>query len=226
MVNQKSTFLIIKKEHIIFSVATIAINAYSMFLTGSRGGLVGLVSVVFVLFVVSSKGMKLSRKLWLIAMIAIVGAVLYSLAIRFLPEDIFVRLFSLDSYEGGSERDIIWKNVWELLTSDLNFIFGAGWGAYYGYNGSYVVVHNTYLSMLCDVGIFGVLLFYIPLIQASLKLIKKSNNLPVLLLVCGFAPSFFIEAINKRFFWNVIILLLMSCINVDRVYTKGEEEQS
>lgn len=218
--------LIVKKERYIFSVATIAINAYSLFLTGSRGGLIGLVCIVLALFIVASKGMKLSRRLWLIAVMAIVGTALYSLAIRFLPEDIFLRLFSFDSYEGGSERDIIWKNGWKLLTSDLNFVFGAGWGAYYGYNGMYVAMHNTFLSMLCDVGIMGCLLFFVPIVTALLNLWKRKNILPILLLTSGFVPSFFIEAINKRFFWNVIIFLFIAQANYSRLKEDRENEST
>ena len=48
--------LIFQGKYRILSAATIAVNAYSLFLTGSRGGFVGLVCVGLVLLLISSKG--------------------------------------------------------------------------------------------------------------------------------------------------------------------------
>lgn len=203
----------ILRKYRILSAATIAVNAFSLFMTGSRGGLVGLICTGVVFLFASSKGEKIGSRVKLILIIAFLCGVLYFLASRFLPEDIFARLFTFSSYEGGSERDIIWENGWKLFTSDLNFLLGAGWGAYYGYNEIYTVMHNTFLSMLCDVGIIGFIVFFAPIVRTSLQLIKKETILPVLLIICGFVPSFFIEAINKRFFWNAIIFMFMYVIS-------------
>lgn len=205
--------LIVWKKCILFSVITIAVNTYGLFLTGSRGGLVGLVCVCAALWFTSLRGEKLSKKIRTTLIILLVCTLLYLLAITFLPEEIYNRLFDFSSYEGGSERDIIWGNGWELFTSDLNFLFGAGWGSYYGYNGIYQAMHNTFLSMLCDVGLVGSLVFFVPIVKTCLQLIKKGNNFPVLLLLCGFVPSFFIDAINKRFFWNAIFVLFIFVVN-------------
>lgn len=209
--------LIFEKKHIVLSVVTVAVNAYSLFLTGSRGGLVGLVCIGIVLLFTSAKGEKIGSRFRLAILIALLGIALYFLAAHFLPEDIFLRLFSFETYEGGSERDIIWKNGWELLTSGLNFLFGAGWGAYYGYNGIYSAIHNTFLSMLCDVGLIGFALFFAPILKVCFDFLKHKNVLPVLLLVCGFIPSFFLDAINKRFFWNVIFILFIYYCNMKPV---------
>ena len=127
-----------------------------------------------------------------------------------MPTDIYYRLFEVSTYEGGSERTEIWGNAFELMRSNILFyLFGAGWGSYYGYNGYYVVMHNTFISMLCDTGIIGLLLFYSPIVKATRYLYKEKCILPLLLLVAGFVPSFFLEAINKRFFWNAVMFTLM-----------------
>lgn len=207
--------LIFIRKYRVLSFATIAVNAYSLFMTGSRGGFVGLVCVGVALLLMASIGKGFVSKVKLILIIVIVCGVLYYIANRFLPDDIFARLFDFSSYEGGSERDLIWKNGWKLFTADLNCLFGAGWGAYYGFNGFYDMMHNTFLSMLCDVGIVGFLLFFIPIGQTCLRLLKRKNFLPILLLICGFVPSFFIEAINKRFFWNVIFILFIYYMQPD-----------
>lgn len=206
--------LVIPRKRRIVSALTIAVNAFSLFMTGSRGGLVGLIGVGVVLLFTSSHGKKIGSRVKLILIIAVLCGMLYFLASRFLPYDIFERLFAFSSYEGGSERDIIWENGWELFTSDLHFLFGAGWGAYYGYNGHCQAMHNTFLSMLCDVGIIGFLIFFVPILKTSFDFLKHKNILPVLLLVGGFIPSFFLDAINKRFFWNVIMFLFIVFVNM------------
>ena len=205
--------LVILHKHFILSAITIVVNTFSLFMTGSRGGLVGLICVGFILLLTSPRRNGIVGKVILILVMLFLGGTLYYLASEFLPEDIFARLFTFSSYEGGSERDVIWENGWKLLSSNLNFFFGAGWGSYYGFNGIYQAMHNTFLAMLCDVGIIGFILYFAPIVFACIKLIKRGESLPFLLVICGFVPSFFIEAINKRFFWNVIFLLFITYAN-------------
>lgn len=196
--------ILIKKELKLLSLVILAINCYTMLITGSRGGLVTL--GVVAIFSIFSNGNRKSWKntLYKLLLAGVIAAVLYLLIKKYLPIEIYERLFGFESYGGGSERDVIWKNALELFGKGINPLMGAGWGAYYGYNGMNVVVHNTYLAMLCDVGTFGVLLFFYPLIKAILYLARKKELLPIYLLIGGLVPSFFIEAINKRFFWSVI----------------------
>ena len=149
------------------------------------------------------------------------------MAKQFLPESIFARLFDFSrytsSYEGGGQRLLLWENAWELIWTDFNAIFGAGWGAYYGHNNMYNAVHNTYLSMWVDVGLIGLLLFFITIIIACSGLLKRKKILAVALLIAGFAPSLFIDAINKRFFWTPIILLFMIINNVQKEEGKSND---
>lgn len=119
---------------------------------------------------------------------------------RYIPEDIVDRLIGIDSYAGGSERTNIWNNGWRLLSEDLNLVFGAGWGCYFGYNGFNSAMHNTYIAMLCDVGIIGSLIFFIPIVCKLKLMMKGKEYLPVMLVLAGFCPSIFLDAINKRFF--------------------------
>ncbi len=197
------------KKHFVLSIITIPVNLYSLFMTGSRGGFVALlcIGVCLLWFLVRKKRIVSQLKITLVFAIFLICGILFAYFI--LPENIFQRLFDLSTYTGGSGRNDIWINTWELVTKDFNIILGAGWGDYYGYNDFYVMVHNTFLSMLCDVGIIGVTLFFLPIIIVCIKLLKEKYYLPLILLVASFIPSFFIEAINKRFFWNVVFLLFI-----------------
>ena len=201
-------YYIFKRKYIIFASATILVNVYSCFLTGSRGGFLGILCIAFVFILVCIREYKTKSLKWIILFLGMV-VVIYFITRNFLSKEIADRLFSFDSYEGGSERDIIWGNVWELYSTGANFLFGAGWGAYYGYNGIFMAVHNTFLSMLCDVGIVGFSLFFVPVVLSAYRLWKNKCYLPIFILVASLVPSFFIEAINKRFFWNAIFILFI-----------------
>ena len=202
-------FLIYENRYRIPAVLTIAVNAISMFLTGSRGGLVSLVAITVFVILFNPSDAKLSSKIRKNVMVILAVVLVLFVLRHYIPEDIVDRLIGLESYAGGSERSNIWNNGLRLLSNDFNIIFGAGWGCYYGYNGYYTAMHNTYLAMLCDVGIMGFLLFFIPIFKKLAYTMREKKYLPVILILAGFCPSFFLDAINKRFFWNVVMFLFI-----------------
>jgi hypothetical protein len=158
-------------------------------------------------------------------MLIIIVVVVFALVVirEYLPLDAYKRLFELPSYKGGSDRDVLWKNAWELYSRDfLTMVFGAGWGTATVYTGLELAVHNTFLTMLCDVGIIGVALFIIPIVYMVFNLLKVKIILPVILLVSQFAPAFFIDAINKRFFWNALFILIIYYYYYVRHYKHSE----
>ena len=136
-----STYFLFYKTYLslkISSVIILAINLYAIFLTGSRGGLVSAIAVglFYILFFEKQISKKQKRIIWTsVGIIVVVG---FLMAKQFLPESIFARLFDFSrytsSYEGGGQRLLLWENAWELIWTDFNAIFGAGWGAYYGHN--------------------------------------------------------------------------------------------
>ncbi len=197
----------VEKKWVLINAAAVLVNTYALFMTGSRGGLVTLVCLFISLVFISKRNVSFKISLLIGAVILIM--VTYFIAKSYLPRDIFNRLFTVSSYEGGSTRTDLWSVALDLIMQDLNFIFGAGWGAYLGYQGLTGTLHNTFISMLCDVGILGSFIFWQPIVSSCKKMISSQNILPVLLIITGFVPSFFIEAINKRFFWNAILFLFI-----------------
>ena len=202
-------YIVAEKRYIIPSILIVLINTYSLFQTGSRGGLVSLIIIVFCFIFLNARFVPLRKNLMKIALIILFVIVVYLFTTHYLSEDIFERLFNFENYEGGSERSILWANAWDLFKKELHPIFGAGWGSYFGYNGHYSAVHNTYLAMLCDVGVIGFVVFFTPIVYTSVSLIKRHEILPIALLISGFMPAFFIDSINKRYFWNAIIFLFI-----------------
>lgn len=202
-------FLFYLKKHRVLSLIVLLINTYSIFLTGSRGGLVSFIAMLLIILLVTERKMSFKEVSYKLGLVLFGVVLLYYITKNFLPIEIFERIFTFAEYEGGSERIIIWKRAFRLLSEKANWIFGAGWGSLYGYAGGYDAGHNTYISMLCDVGIIGSILFFVPIFSIASYLLKEKQVLPLLLLVSGLIPCFFLDAINKRFFWNPIIFAIL-----------------
>lgn len=212
-------YLIYENKYRILAITTIAVNAISMFLTGSRGGLVSFIAIVVFVILFNPSDAKIISKIRKTVVVILAIVVVVFVLRRYIPEDIVDRLIGIDSYAGGSERTNIWNNGWRLLSEDLNLVFGAGWGCYFGYNGFNSAMHNTYIAMLCDVGIIGSLIFFIPIVCKLKLMMKGKEYLPVMLVLAGFCPSIFLDAINKRFFWNVVMFLFIYSMSLHK-YSK------
>lgn len=201
-----------KKNTILFSILYIILSMiiiYAIFLTGSRGGFISLFFIVFVIALLSEKGKSLISKKTVLntALVIIFALIVFLVAKSFLQQDTFERIFNFTGYSDGSNRIDIWGNTIQIIENSP--LFGGGWGAYWGYNENYTAVHNTFLSILSDGGILGFVLFFLPQGFICIYSIKQRRILPLLVLITGLLPSFFIDSINKRFFWNAIIISIM-----------------
>lgn len=205
-----SNILFDKKKYAI-SVLVLLINILGCFNTGSRSSLVTIVALgVFCVFYSPQKS-TVTSILKKMTILVITVAAAYFIATRFLSETTFERLFDLSGYEGGTGRGEKWGSAFELLTRDFaTVILGAGWGTATIYNDKGTGLHNTFISMLCDTGLLGTSIFLIPIVVIAVRLLKRGKPSMVILLGAQYAPAFFIDAINKRFFWNAIFLLFMA----------------
>ncbi len=202
-------YLLIARKHRLFSLLTIIVSAYSIFLTSSRGGFLGSVLIILAVILIATMDLEPRQRFKTYLLVILIAALLFFISVNFLERDIFNRIFVFSEYQGGSGRDEIWHNALLLLKDKCHWLYGAGWGAYWGYNNYNVMLHNTFLSILCDTGVIGFLLLTVPIAKAAWQLMRQKQFLPILLLIAGFSASFFLEAINKRFFWNVIFYLFM-----------------
>lgn len=203
--------ILYKKKWIIISIIILLINVYACFLTGSRAALITIAAISFFCILLPAEKGKITKTMGRVILVALFFLAALYLTKR-LDSGIYNRLFGFQDYEEGSGRAELWRNVWSVYTRDLvNVLFGVGWGTASVATGmgESKGVHNTFLTMLCDVGLIGTLVFMIPLFIMAYRLIKKKNQFPVMLLIAQLIPSFFIDAINKRFFWNAIFILGM-----------------
>jgi|GEM_PF-1397200 len=187
-------------------LAVAVVNTYAILLTGSRGGLLSaaLIAACSALFLnggVRLVGLRSARNL---AVVTATSCASYFALKSSGSDDLFGRIFDFTDYAGGSGRVDLWNNALEIFGSHP--VLGGGWGSYWGYNGYYDAVHNTYISALSDGGIIGFILLFSPVLYLAYKSLEQRCILPFLLVTAGLAPSFFLDAINKRFFWNAIII--------------------
>lgn len=203
-------YLFYYKRHFLLAVGILAVNTYGCFQSGSRSGVITLIALVVLCILLPEEQQSPVTKLWKI--LALVGIVLAAViaARRYLSHEIYERLFDFAGYDDGSGRSQMWSNVWHAYTDNLfSILFGIGWGTSAIRTGAQPAVHNTFLTMLCDVGLAGTLLFLYPIWKMMRELIRDREMFPVLLAVAMLVPSFFLDSINKRYFWNAIFLLGM-----------------
>lgn len=194
-------------------ILIMVINIYAILKTGSRAGLLTCLIIGILGVAMSNRGRGIFsfHKIRNMLVILTAGVALFFLAQRFLPEDTFERIFRFSSYTGGSGRTMLWENALELFYE--NPFFGGGWGSYWGYNGVYSAVHNTFLSTLTDGGLIGFFLLFLPVFYILFKACRRGNLLALLILLSGVVPSMFLDAINKRFFWNALIVGTILILN-------------
>ena len=203
-------FIFYEKRFMLLSVGVVAINTIGCFRSGSRAGLVTAVCLLIVCLVIGNKQQSAASTMKRLLLVAAVIAVIYFVTVKFVSSETLDRLFNFGEYEDGSGRMFTWINIWEYYTRNVfSVLFGSGWGSATVHTGSGSIVHNTFLTMLCDVGLVGSIVFFAPIVYVSIKLLKERNMVPLMVFAAGMVPSFFIDAINKRFFWNAIIILFV-----------------
>lgn len=217
-------FLFCKNKRIIYLLC-FSISLFSLLLTGSRGGFVGLglsLLIMLVIFLYRKKG-RILVKLSLLFLV-LFGA--YIIVNVFLPNELYERFFSFNTYETGSGRTEIWNRALPYIGKRL--LFGNGMGSVLsiglGTAGSIAGMHNTYLTIIFEVGIVGFIFFAAFLMSLFVKSVKNKCFLHLILLIAILCCAFFLDSLVKRFFWNAIIfaILINNCISIDNK-SEGEE---
>lgn len=198
--------LIAEKRMKILNIVVILVNGYGIMLSGSRTGFLLMGAIILFLIFLPNKEDKISiykfiKKIIIVLIVSVIGVWAVS---KYLPAASLNRMLAFEEYSGGSGRASIWAEAWELIKQRP--LFGWGWGGYYVGTG---IVHNTYLTMLCDTGLVGFILFMVPIGKLLKKLTKKKYQLALVILITGVFPAISIDSINKRYFWNAIIIAIM-----------------
>lgn len=184
----------------------LALMVYVIFLTGSRAAVITLSALVLV--IVLSLGRK---RLSQVVFFCFVAFIIIMLVPDLLPSHIYDRIFSFESYQDvttreGDRIDVWGKTIFNVFPQSPIWGHGAGNASivleeYYGQVKS---VHNTWFSMLGDLGLMGFVLWIaIPLgkLKKAVSL-RKKNVYPLAVLIGVLVMAFTLDAMMEKYLWN------------------------
>ena len=154
----------------------------------------------------------------------------------FLPETMLNRILSIGNMEDSSTsyRVYIWMGTIAMLKDYWFTGIGPGESAYnvvypiYGYNGiSAPHSHNTFLQVMCDSGIIGIIAFAALIYQyykaLFIAFISEKDEESRFLILAGLASAsgFFVQSMFDYTFYNYrVMLLFWALIGLGVVFTK------
>ena len=162
-------------------ISNIIVAAFiiGVFLTGKRLLSVIALIIPFLVFFLSNKISTKRIGLLLLLMVTIIGAYVYFVDNVYRFEDTrFLHRFAvsyIDSRSGNditSGRSYLYDMAYKAYKT--NPVFGIGVGKFISYTGAETDVHNTYLQVLCEQGIVGIVLYVLSLLYCLLYTIKRT----------------------------------------------------
>ncbi|MBR0230705.1 MAG: O-antigen ligase family protein [Clostridia bacterium] len=197
-------FLFVKRKTWYYLIAGVII-LLGIYMTGSRAGFASVIlSAVILIAAFLFKTGFTARKLIIFCFITAFVVLLYRF---FSNTNLFQRMLASDSYSNDI-RLVIWGKAIEAFKISPIFGSGRGSGEYFARMATAHVIHNSFIELLCDQGIVGVLLFLC--LFAKMFFVKKSNIvIMIAFFVSCFAPLFFISAYQTCGWWLPIALCLI-----------------
>lgn len=207
-----SLFYFIKSKGLIrlVSFTFLLIQLGAMSLTGSRGGFLSVCVLIVGYIVVNAKkgNSFLAITKNFIKVSSSVFAILLLVSI-FIPDYFTNRFFDFEAYSTGSGRTELWQTAWEGIED--NIIFGNGVSSqakfFLDLSGVAYGIHNTYLLVLFETGIIGLILFMFPFLKVMKMSWTKNRALEIGFLTASMASAFFLDALIARYLWNALILV-------------------
>ena len=166
---------ILRRLYLVLSVGCI-------FLTGKR--MLSVLSIIVPVFVSWCGQKGLNKKIKFLMVCCILGVSLLFVSSSGLLKN--TQYQGLNKVTEGIETILSGSKIEDTTRSDLqnsaillfkeNPVFGCGVGRFIMESGSDTDVHNTYLQILCEQGVVGILLYLIPLILIFIKTIIRTRE--------------------------------------------------
>ena len=185
------------------TISNFLLCVFSCLCAGTRAGMLSILIPMILMVVITKKlSIKTKIKVFLIAIICVTIGVFF--VIKFYNEYALERMLYNND---GSGRLEIWKSAISVFKS--NPLLGGGFNS--GSSVSLITngftTHSILVDILCDSGIFGLLVFITYFITNCL-ICKRINLEFQLVSSCSFLiPMFFINGFNTTTFYFPIILI-------------------
>lgn len=170
----------------------VVLALYFIMQSGSRSGLICNFGAI-ILCVCYELRSTIKKKPAIGLVAVLLSLYLLYTTLQMMPETMLYRLAVSDSNLGG--RGEIWKELCTVLMSNMpGFLFGMGQGSVTYYTSYQIVAHNTFLDVLFETGLIGLLLY------------------------CWFCASAFRRAVSKSWiisialFSNYVLIFTLSSI--------------
>lgn len=199
---------LISRRHSAFYLLLIAVSVYSVFLSGSRGGLLAIAVTVAGFALLYPSGMLKRMLFFFGGLVALL--LLWAVLKPILPANIVERIRFEDVVEtGGTGRFDIWRSIIkEIVNQPERLFLGRGIHATHGIfiNGSWnqVVAHNHLLQTLYNQGLVGTLSFLALVVICFFRC--RKNRKTVAIAMIGMMALSVSLSFNQttRTFWNLI----------------------
>jgi O-antigen ligase len=172
--------------------------------TGSRGAFVVLILITMInllRYFTKVRNVKMFLHMISIVLFIIIIGVLFS---DFLPFNTVQRLTSFNTYKNDI-RLVLWAKAMQLFFKSP--LIGSGMES----ANIYLVqlmnfnTHNLYIDILVNQGIIGFIIFSISVLR-FIHVRKSDRFFMFMMIVCFFAPIFFVNGFNTATFWTPLIL--------------------
>lgn len=154
-------------------ILMILLSFYAILKTGSRGGLIGIIAGLLVYIFIGIKSIQ--SKVWIVVISVLVGVFVFTVIVPRLPEDVRERYTVAAVQEDrGTGRFDIWEYLLQYTAkSPQRLLHGSGifstYDILYGAGFKNGVAHNTYIQILNDQGLIGLLLFFAIIVLCLLR---------------------------------------------------------
>ena len=219
---------IYESKYRIFYIVLALLAVYSIFLSGSRGGLLSILVTIIAFAVIYPKN-KMNKLMILGCML--LSVLILWLAIKPFLSDTVIERMSVEAVveTGGTHRTEIWKSMLnEIKNSSWEFVFGRGIGSLHPMmvagKEELVVAHNHLIQVLYDQGVIGVILFFMLIICCYLRCIKERKCVAIALLgALALSVSLSFNPSTKSF-WNLIPYAAFAFPNFYEDYTEDIDQ--
>jgi O-antigen ligase len=203
---------------------------FGLLATGKRSILMWAVAALFITYYVMGSGKKNKQRIiTIILLIAFFILLFFILPIVLDDSPLYTRFASLvmDLKIGEASGSVAlrfrhYQDAWKLFLE--NPLFGVGWRQFVvlttGFYPRGYSVHNVYLQLLCEMGIFGFSIIMLPFVYAyyqaykAFRAVLKQPLLFAPLWKIGLAYSFYFQtfflfySLTENPFYNIIYMLL------------------